>query len=82
MSCFNIGDTVFWFCIDSTTGNVYPDWLNICTGKIVWKSPFEEIMHAYVDGECSIHVLLDDNRHVFYDKETALECIMSRIRGF
>ena len=81
MRDFNIGDTVFWFCVDSTSGNVYPNWLNICSGKVVWKSPYEEIMHVYVDGESSIHVLLDDSRHVFSSKETAFECMYSRLKG-
>lgn len=80
MGSFEVGNIVWWFCVESTSGNVYPDWLNIVSGKIVWKSSYDEIMHAYVDGESSIHVLLDDGRHVFSSKETAFECIYSRLR--
>jgi len=82
MSHFDIGDTVWWFFVDSTTGNVYPDWLHLCSGKVIWKSPYEEIMHVYCEGETNLHVMLDDSRHVFSDKVTAIERIISRIRGF
>lgn len=80
MRNFNIGDIVWWFCVESTSGNVYPDWLHICSGSVVWKSPHEEIMHVYCSGETSINVLLDDSRYVFSSRETAFECMYSRLK--
>ena len=82
MSCFNIGDTVFWFLVESTSGNVYPDWLHLCSGKVIWKHPHEEIIHVHCEGETQLYVMLDSRRHVFSDKAAAIERITSRIKGF
>jgi hypothetical protein len=80
MSFYNLNDEVWFFYVESTSGYLYPDWLDLCKGRVIWKSPYEEIMHVYIDGEKYIHILLDDIRHVFSSKKEALESISNRLR--
>ena len=79
MSIYEIGDVVWWFCMDGSNGNVYPEWLTICSGKVIWKSPDEEIMHVYCPGQTYVHILLDDNRFVFPSKKDALDAMKLRL---
>jgi hypothetical protein len=79
MSYFKLNDEVWWFSADSSRDNIYPDWINLRTGKVIWLSQIEEIMHVYIDGEPYIHVLLNDDTHVFRCKESALHAINKRI---
>jgi hypothetical protein len=79
MGSYNIGDEVWWFGCESTKGNVYPDWLHLFKGRVVWKSPHEEIIHVYENGCSSIAILLDDAKRVFDSRENALIAMSSRI---
>lgn len=79
MRPFQINEEVWWFDCQSTTGNVYPKWLNLFNGKVIWMSPDEEIMHIHIEGSRTLREVLEDEKFVYRSKEQAIDAIISRI---
>lgn len=78
MSEFKVGDKVFWFFADSRE-NIYPKWLEILEGMVTWIKPDEEILHAYVDGQEAIFILLDIEGYIFHTKQDAIDAMIARL---
>ena len=72
-------DVVWWFCCESSHGNVYPSWLNLLKATIIWVSPYEEVAHGYIDGENNIFTLFYGTNELFESKEKAIEGMSSRL---
>lgn len=80
MSNYKVGDTVHWFFCDSPSGNIYPNWMRLFTGTIVWIKPDEEIVHVYREGHETIHTLLDGHDYIFPTQQKAVDYMTDQLR--
>lgn len=74
-----MNDVVWWFHCQSSSGNVYPSWLNLCTGRIVWISPTEYIVHIYSEGMVDISVVFYGTNEIFESKISAIRALSARL---
>lgn len=82
MSNFKLGDEIWFFYNESTTGNVYIDWLHLVHGKVVWVPPYEELLHIHVPGETQLLIVLDDKTKVYPNKLHAIEALAIKLGEF
>ncbi len=81
MNEFKVGDDVWYFYYNSMKGYIYPRWMHLLHGKVVWIKPDEEIIHVYVDGQETISVLLELVDCVFHSKKAAINSMLLRLQG-
>ncbi len=82
MNEFNIGDQVWFYEIyTGERGILYPNWVCLQKGLVVWLKDDEEIMHVYQDGNTDIRVILAIKNSAFHTKEDATNYFISILNG-